>query len=135
MKRVNSIRKGKHGERQAAKYLRSLGFGDVRRGQQHAGGPESPDVVGIPGIHIEVKFGVKGMELGTMLHATAISQSKREAADGDAWCVLWKRPHSQQWLLTVQLNSFTTTTTATLSFDDEIKRWLESRMKVTCESQ
>lgn len=134
MTRVNSIRKGKHGEREAAKYLRSLGF-DCRRGQQHAGGPESPDVVGIPGIHIEVKFGVKGMDLGTMLHGDAISQSKREADDDESWCVLWKRPHTRQWLLTVGLDGFVTTTTATLSTDEEIARWLEYNAKATHEPQ
>lgn len=128
MARVNSIRKGKHGERLAAKYLRSLGFEDCIRGQQHAGGPESPDVDGIPGVHLEVKFGVGGMDLGTQLHGDAISQSMREAGDGEAWCVLWKRPRSRQWLLTVGLEGFKTTTVATLSTDEDIRRWLESRM-------
>lgn len=54
---INSRRKGKRGELDAAKRLRELGFVDARRGQQFHGGPDSPDVVGaIPGVHLEVKY-------------------------------------------------------------------------------
>ena len=132
MTRVNSIRKGKHGEREAAKYLRSLGF-DCRRGQQHAGGPESPDVVGIPGIHIEVKFGVKGMDLGTKLLDEACVQSAGEAADNEPFCVLWKRPRTRQWLLTVGCDDLECD--VTLYHDFSIKAWLKRNMKVTHEPQ
>jgi hypothetical protein len=47
--------KGKVGEREAARLLRAHGFVAARRGQQFAGGIESPDVVGLDGFHIEVK--------------------------------------------------------------------------------
>ena len=54
---VHSLNKGKRGERQWRDFLRSIGFTDARRGQQFAGGPDSPDVVGgIPGTHVEVKL-------------------------------------------------------------------------------
>ena len=132
MTRVNSIRKGKHGEREAAKYLRSLGF-DCRRGQQHAGGPESPDVVGIPGIHIEVKFGVNGMDLGTSLLASALAQSAREAGDDETFCVLWKRPRTRQWLLTAPIDELECE--ATMHQDFAISAWLKRTMKVTHEPQ
>lgn len=47
--------KGKVGEREVAALLRSYGF-EARRGQQFAGGTDSPDVVhNMPGFHIEVK--------------------------------------------------------------------------------
>lgn len=46
--------KGKTGEREVARILREHGF-DTKRGVQYHGGPDSPDVVGLPGIHIEVK--------------------------------------------------------------------------------
>ena len=46
--------KGKRGEREVASLLREYGY-DARRGVQYHGGPSSPDVVGLPGIHIEVK--------------------------------------------------------------------------------
>ena len=47
--------KGKRGEREVAAILRAHGF-DAKRGQQHRGGKDSPDVVGLPGVHIEVKY-------------------------------------------------------------------------------
>lgn len=46
--------KGKRGEREVAAILRSYGY-DARRGVQYQGGEDSPDVVGLPHIHIEVK--------------------------------------------------------------------------------
>lgn len=62
---TNSIQKGKAAERELASELREMGF-EVRRGVQYSGGPDSPDVVGIPGVHIEVKrterFDVKGAQ-------------------------------------------------------------------------
>lgn len=47
--------KGKRGEREVAAILRERGY-DAHRGQQYHGGKDSPDVVGLPGVHIEVKF-------------------------------------------------------------------------------
>ena len=41
---IKSIEKGKAGEREFAKYLRDCGF-EARRGQQHKGGTDSPDVI------------------------------------------------------------------------------------------
>ena len=52
---TNSCRKGKVGEREVANMLKRQGFADARRGQQHSGGEDSPDVVGLDGYHIEVK--------------------------------------------------------------------------------
>ena len=49
---MNSRDKGKRGERMAAKKFREHGF-DTRRGVQYQGGPDSPDVVGPEGLHIE----------------------------------------------------------------------------------
>ena len=50
-----SKEKGKLGEREVAALLKAHGF-QARRGQQFAGGGDSPDVVhNIPGLHIEVK--------------------------------------------------------------------------------
>jgi Holliday junction resolvase len=98
---TNSRQKGKRGELEAAKYLRSLGFTSARRGVQYSGGPDSPDVVcdELPGVHIEVKYGVKGLDLGTQLWKDACEQSIREAV-GMSWCVLWKPHRCEQWRLT-----------------------------------
>ena len=57
---INSRNKGAVGEREFAKFLRGKQI-DARRGQQHAGGPDSPDVVSdLTGIHFEVKRVEKG---------------------------------------------------------------------------
>lgn len=50
-----SRQKGKGGERELAQLLRGKGFSEARRGVQYQGGPDSPDVVGVPGWHIECK--------------------------------------------------------------------------------
>jgi Holliday junction resolvase len=56
--RVNSNQKGKRGEREWVKLCREHGFEKARRSQQYAGGTEeSADVVGLPYIHQEVKYG------------------------------------------------------------------------------
>lgn len=55
-KRVNSRQKGAGGEREFAAVLKAHGF-EARRGQQFAGGADSPDVVctDLATIHFEVK--------------------------------------------------------------------------------
>lgn len=53
---INSRQKGAEGEREWARWLRNnLSVEDARRGCQHAGGPNSPDVIGLLGSHAEVK--------------------------------------------------------------------------------
>lgn len=51
---INSRNKGAEGEREFAKLCRRYGFDGARRGQQYSG-IEGRDVVGLQGIHIEVK--------------------------------------------------------------------------------
>jgi Holliday junction resolvase len=53
---INSRAKGQRGELEVRDLLRKHGF-QAERGQQRAGGPESPDVKhDIDGFHIEVKL-------------------------------------------------------------------------------
>lgn len=58
---MNSRQKGKRSELEVAAILRDLGFEDSRRSVQHSGRPAAagaagaPDVLGIDGVHIEVK--------------------------------------------------------------------------------
>lgn len=49
--------KGKRTELQIAAWFRALGFSSARRGRQHSGSPDSPDVVvpELPNIRVEVK--------------------------------------------------------------------------------
>lgn len=52
---MNSRNKGAAGERELANWLKERGY-EAKRGQQHKGGVDSPDVVvDIPGVHIECK--------------------------------------------------------------------------------
>ena len=52
---INSKQKGKRGELEVAAILRNAGFKDARRSQQFAGMNGDADVVGLPGVHLEVK--------------------------------------------------------------------------------
>ena len=79
-------RKGKRVELLVAAELRALGFTGSRRGQQRAGGPESPDIAdAIDGCHIEVKGGD-----GASMHA-ALRQSQRDSRGALVPLVLIRR--------------------------------------------
>ena len=67
---VNSRNKGATGEREFASVCREHGY-DCRRGQQFSG-LEGEDVVGLPGVHIEVK------RTERFSLYDAISQAKRD---------------------------------------------------------
>ena len=79
-----SREKGKRGEREVARILRDYGF-DARRGEQYCGANGDADVVGLPGIHIEVKR-VERLEL-----YTALSQAKHDARDDEQPIVVHRR--------------------------------------------
>ena len=91
---MNSRNKGKVGEREFAELLRSHGF-DARRGQQFAGGTDSPDVVStaLDWLHIEVKR-VQQLNL-----AEACAQAKRDAS-GKPWIVA-HRKNRGPWFITL----------------------------------
>ena len=95
---VNSRAKGARGERELAEILRSYGF-SARRGQQYRGGADSPDVMGLPGIHIEVKR-VERLNI-----YDAIQQAMRDSGDSELPAV-FHRKNGQQWLVTVRLEDF-----------------------------
>jgi len=89
---MNSKRKGKRGELDFAKFCREQGY-DVRRGQQY-NGLEGEDVVGLPGIHVEVKR-VERLNI-----YDAIAQSKRDAR-GKIPIVAHRR-NNCEWLITMR---------------------------------
>lgn len=82
---INSCTKGKVYERELAADLRAAGFADAKRGQQHKGGEESPDVVGLPGFHIEAKR-VEALSL-----YEAMAQAERDAGLDDTPIVVHRR--------------------------------------------
>lgn len=90
---MNSKRKGKGGELEAAKKLRDVYGRHVQRGQQYKGTPESPDVVGLKGIHIEVKR-VEKLNL-----EAAMRQAKGDC--GDDVPVVMHRKNRGEWMFTI----------------------------------
>jgi Holliday junction resolvase len=70
---INSRAKGKRGELAFASFLREHGFADARRGRQFHGGQDSPDVVGVRGIHFEVKCVQAGNPYSWLAQACAES--------------------------------------------------------------
>lgn len=92
-----SREKGKRGEREVAAFLRSEGY-DAHRGVQYHGGPDSPDVVGLPGIHIEVKRAERLDLYG------ALSQSKGDA--GDDMPIVVHRKNECEWVVVQPLKDW-----------------------------
>jgi hypothetical protein len=94
---TDSRSKGKRGERLAAKELSRLFGVECRRGVQYRGGPESPDVCGIQGVHFEVK-NTQSFRLWD-----ALSQATDDAAEDTVPAVLHKR-NGSPWVLVVELD-------------------------------
>ena len=95
---MNSRQKGCRGERELASKLREYGY-DARRGQQYSGASGDPDVIGLPGIHIECKR-VERLNL-----EDAMAQSKRDAREGEIPTVM-HRKNNCEWLVTMRLEDF-----------------------------
>ncbi|WP_303229453.1 hypothetical protein [uncultured Dialister sp.] len=95
---INSREKGKRGELEVVRLLKSLGWEEARRTAQHCGNnPEgTADVVGLPGIHIEVKR-VEHLNIDD-----AMDQSRRDAAETDhATPVVFHRRTGKPWKVTM----------------------------------
>lgn len=73
-----SREKGKRGERELANVLKSYGY-NAKRGVQYHGGEDSPDVVGLPGVHIECKRTERLDLYGAMAQAKADSGENKPA--------------------------------------------------------
>ncbi len=90
--------KGKRGERELANALREYGF-DSRRGVQYHGGADSPDVTGLPGVHIECKR-TEALRL-----YDALEQSARDAAPGEMPVVM-HRKNGGEWVVIQPLSDW-----------------------------
>lgn len=95
---MNSRSKGKRGELEAAHVLREYGY-DARRSQQYAGINNDADVVGLPGIHLEIKR-VEKLNIDS-----AMEQSIRDAAEGEIPVVM-HRKNRAAWLVTMPLTEW-----------------------------
>lgn len=88
---TNSRAKGKAGERELARLLRAEGF-DARRGQQYSGAAGDADVIGLPGVHLEVKR-VEALRLWD-----ALAQAKRDARPGEMPVVVHRKSRCE-WVV------------------------------------
>ena len=98
MGKVNSRQKGCRGEREIAHIMQGYGF-DARRGQQFSGLQGDADVVGVPGLHLEIKR-VQALNLDK-----AIAQSVRDAREGEIPVVMHRKDR-QEWRVTLSLEDF-----------------------------
>lgn len=94
---MNSKQKGKRGELELSKILRGYGF-NSRRGVQYHGGDDSPDVVGLDGIHIECKR-VESLNIDK-----AMDQSCEDA--GIDMPTVMHRKNGRPWLVTMRLDDW-----------------------------
>lgn len=95
----NSRNKGVRGELEVAELIRENGF-EARRGQQHAGGGDSPDVVhNMPGIHVEVKR-TEALQL-----YPALEQAIDDAAPGND-PVVFHRRNGKEWVTIMRARDF-----------------------------
>jgi Holliday junction resolvase len=90
---INSKRKGARGEREYAVLCREQGYENVRRGQQYHG-LEGDDIVGLEGVHVEVKR-VQKLNIDK-----AMDQSKKDATAEEIPTVA-HRKNNAEWLTTM----------------------------------
>ena len=93
--KINSRAKGKRGELELAQILRNQGHLDARRGQQYSGVNGDADVIGVKGIHIEVKRQEKVNDEKWM------KQAEDDARKGEIPVVVYRRNH-EQWKLLIR---------------------------------
>lgn len=91
-------RKGKTGEREVAHLLKEYGF-EGKRGQQFCGANGDADVVGLPGVHIEVK------RVERLDRKAAMQQAKEDARDGEI-PVVFHRTNGEDWCVIMNARDF-----------------------------
>lgn len=92
---MNSKQKGKRGELEWASFCRDMGYRNARRTAQYCGNTgDASDVVGLPGIHQEVKR-VERLDL-----SGAMFQAKRDAKPREIPIVAHRR-NNEEWLVTM----------------------------------
>jgi Holliday junction resolvase len=97
---LKSKTKGKVGEREVAELLREFGY-NARRGQQFAGGGDSPDVVSdLEGFHIEVKRTGKQTDV-----FAALDQAKRDRKPGED-ALVFHRKNNKDWIIAMDAREF-----------------------------
>lgn len=96
---MNSKRKGKNGELEFSRLCREQGY-DCRRTAQYCGNTgEAADVIGLPGIHVEVK------RVERLNVSEAMGQAIRDARPGEIPVVAHRRDR-HPWLVTMRLEDW-----------------------------
>ena len=95
---MNSRDKGCRGERELANKLKEYGF-DCRRGQQFCGANGDADVVGLDGIHIEVK------RTERLSLYDALAQAKSDAREGEMPLIM-HRKNNCEWVVVQPLEDW-----------------------------
>ena len=88
--------KGARGERELAKKLSKLFNIVAKRSRQYMGSPDSPDVIALPGIHVECKR-VEKLQL-----YPSLEQSANDS--GDNIPVLMHRRNRKKWVVALYLD-------------------------------
>jgi Holliday junction resolvase len=97
---ITSQRKGRAGELELVRILNSHGYHDVAPGMAVSYG-STPDVTGMPGIHIEVKR-VERLNIHE-----AMQQATRDAVKfGDGLPAVFHRKNRCSWLVTMNLSDW-----------------------------
>lgn len=98
-KKINSRSKGVKGEHEVRDLFRARGY-VAKRGQQHEGGSDSPDVMhSIEWLHVEVKRTESLSIYKAMRQAT-------EDADVEKIPTVWHRRNNQDWLVVMYADDF-----------------------------
>lgn len=99
---MNSRAKGCRGEREWRDQLREAGYANARRGQQFAGGTDSPDVIcpELPGFHFEVKR----VEAGNPYKW--ITQAIRDSRIANLIPVVAHKRNNCDWLVILRAEDF-----------------------------
>ena len=95
---THSRNKGAAGEREFAALLREMGWEGAQRGQQRSG-LEQADVVGLPGVHPEIKR-VENLRLWA-----ALDQAARDAPESQLPVVFTRRSR-RPWVAILDAKAF-----------------------------
>lgn len=91
---INSRNKGKVGEREWSNICKEQGY-NTRRGQQFNGADGSADVIGIDGLHMEIKR-VENLNI-----SKAVKQAVSDCRDSEMPIVA-HRKNGEEWLVTMR---------------------------------
>ena len=112
---MNSRRKGKAGELEAAKAVcNALGIKEMRRSQQFCGKAGDADIVGLDGVHMEVK------RYKRISSIDFLRQAESDCLKGDVPIVLMRENGDKQWVVQVRLDYLSDLILALNSIGDSI---------------